>query len=76
MAEIRFCSSLHCVQNLNSGFLKIISSKIGKVRDKNENKQRIIKRKHKNANTRNGQRREHVWIPNDKKTKRKIKQRI
>jgi len=20
MAEIRFCSSLHCVQNLNSGF--------------------------------------------------------
>lgn len=23
MAEIRFCSSFHCVQNLNSGFLSL-----------------------------------------------------
>lgn len=40
---------------------------------KNENQQRIIKRKYENVNTRNGKKREHVWIPNDKKTKRKIK---
>ena len=30
MAEIRFCSSLHCVQNLNSGFLKDVNHNIFK----------------------------------------------
>ena len=30
MAELRFCSSLHCVQNLNSGFLKDVNHNIFK----------------------------------------------
>ena len=57
-------------------FFKIIFSNTRKVIYKNENKQRIVNRKHKNVNIGNGQRREHVWISNDKKTKRKIKQCI
>ena len=51
-------------QNYQVLFLTIIFSKTRKVRYKDKNKQRIIKRKHKNVNIGNGQRREHVWISN------------
>ena len=43
-------------QNYQVLFLTIIFSKTRKVRYKDENKQRIVKRKHKNANIGNGQR--------------------